>query len=401
MNNDKDTFFMWLTWVFYTYGPPNILDTFLIQGYSLLNMAKIHFNNVMYSYYWDASSETEDEIKCIPKVEPKVEPKYEDKYLDIIRKLDKEWQFTKDELKEKEIVYEEFYQCSVKKIQAEIDELNQLVSNYKNDIDNDNVSGVSIEGEDFDEYGETILLETMEERVEFRKKQMKCLFESINDSKKKIDTDESLNIIKNEAEQHAIRFLANKRIDKLKFSFVIEKTPYGNALMMYDKDKENFRYYSDSTIPYKYLEVVSRKYVKMFNCRPLFIDMEEELNLFEEKWKRENELKNLKETEEKLKAEEVNKIDKPTNQKKNVFAKFKSYNKDTGGKINMAACPKNSIPNNTNKAKESDKIILKERVNRYTYGGKFSNFNFLQKVEKKVFNKKLGFSFADFKKMKK
>jgi cobalamin biosynthesis protein CbiG len=139
----------------------------------------------------------------------------------------------------------------------------------------------------------------------------------------------------------------------------------------------------------------------MFNCRPLFIDMEEELKLFEEKWTKEYELKKAKEAEEKLKAEEAAKNNKPTEQKKNIFAKFKSYNKDAGGKISMAAPPKNSIPNKaTVETKEGEKILLKERANRYTYEGKFANFNFLQKIERKVFNKKLGISFADFKKMK-
>ena len=98
-----------------------------------------------------------------------------------------------------------------------------------------------------------------------------------------------------------------------------------------------------------------------------------------------------------MKAEEALKNNKSIVQKKNVFAKFKNYNKDTGK--NMAAPPKNSIPNKTIETKEDEKILLKERANRYTYEGKFANFNFLQKIEKKVFNKKLGFSFADFKKM--
>jgi hypothetical protein len=66
----------------------------------------------------------------------------------------------------------------------------------------------------------------------------------------------------------------------------------------------------------------------------------------------------------------------------------------------MAAPPKNSIPNkNVNETKEDEKILLKERANRYTYEGKFANFNFLQKIERKVFNKKLALSFADFKKI--
>ena len=68
----------------------------------------------------------------------------------------------------------------------------------------------------------------------------------------------------------------------------------------------------------------------------------------------------------------------------------------------MAAPPKNSIPNKSIiEKKENEKILLKERANRYTYEGKIANFNFLQKIERKVFNKKLGLSFADFKKMRK
>ena len=60
----------------------------------------------------------------------------------------------------------------------------------------------------------------------------------------------------------------------------------------------------------------------------------------------------------------------------------------------------NSIPNkNSVETKENEKILLKERANRYTYEGKFANFTFLQRIERKVFNKKLGISFADFKKM--
>ena len=68
----------------------------------------------------------------------------------------------------------------------------------------------------------------------------------------------------------------------------------------------------------------------------------------------------------------------------------------------MAAPPKNSIPNKSvTENKENEKIVLKERANRYTCEGKFANFNFLQKIDRKIFNKKLGLSFADFKKMKK
>ena len=79
--------------------------------------------------------------------------------------------------------------------------------------------------------------------------------------------------------------MIQRHIEKtLKNNFIIEHTPLGNVIMIYDSDRSSFKYYSDSTIPYRYLETVARKYVKTFNCRPLFVDMEEELRLVEEKW---------------------------------------------------------------------------------------------------------------------
>jgi len=65
------------------------------------------------------------------------------------------------------------------------------------------------------------------------------------------------------------QIIINKRLDKLENCYIIEKTPIGNVLMIYEKGRESFKYYSDCNIPYRYLEVVGRKYVKFFNCRPI------------------------------------------------------------------------------------------------------------------------------------
>ena len=181
----------------------------------------------------------------------------------------------------------------------------------------------------------------------------------------------------------------------------MEFTPLGNVLMKYDKNKESFRFYSDSTIPYRYLEVVGRKFVKQFNCRPIFVDMEEELKLAEEKWEKEKKEKEEKEEEEKRKKEEDIKNKVPIEEKKkNVFAKFKSYNKESGtGHVSTAAPPKNSIPNKKlTKTQENENTLLKQKANRYTYEGKIINFSFIKKVDRKVVDKKFGMSFADFKK---
>ena len=53
----------------------------------------------------------------------------------------------------------------------------------------------------------------------------------------------------------------NKRLSMLKNNIIMEKTPLGNVVMFYNHTRTSFEYYSDSTIPYRYLETVARKYV--------------------------------------------------------------------------------------------------------------------------------------------
>ena len=50
----------------------------------------------------------------------------------------------------------------------------------------------------------------------------------------------------------------------------MEKTPLGNVIMYWNNSRGSFEFYSDNTIPYRYLETVGRKYVKTFNCRSIF-----------------------------------------------------------------------------------------------------------------------------------
>ena len=74
-------------------------------------------------------------------------------------------------------------------------------------------------------------------------------------------------LFQQQAKESARNFIINKRIEKLENCFVMETTPQGNVLMIYDNKRNSFKFYSDNTIPYRYLEVVGRKYVKMFDCR--------------------------------------------------------------------------------------------------------------------------------------
>ena len=191
-------------------------------------------------------------------------------------------------------------------------------------------------------------------------------------------------------------------IESLKNSIVVEHTPLGNVAMHYDIKREAFVYYSDSVMPYRYLEVVARKYVITFHCKRVFIDMEDEINKAKTKIEEQKNAKKLeqeeKEQTEKQQAENQALELKEEPKKKNVFATFKNYNTNTTKDSSNKPTTGNSNATTTDN-KNAEDLILKENANHYTCDGRYSNFIVLKKVDKTLVDKRLKMSFADFKKM--
>ena len=239
--------------------------------------------------------------------------------------------------------------------------------------------------------------ETNEERIKILIEEKQEILLNYNKLKNYIDTPEFTEEIISISDNLSLKYIIDQKLEKLKNCYIMEKTPLGNVIMTYNNNNGSFSYHSDNAIPYRYLETVARKFVKTFNCRAIFIIMDEELKKSEEKLEIERKEKQIK--EEETKKMEETKSQMVTEKKKNVFAKFKSYNKDTNATKSMAAPPKNSIPNLQTINNQDEKIILKENANRYTFEGKISNFNFLKKIDRKVVDKKYALTFADFKKM--
>lgn len=179
--------------------------------------------------------------------------------------------------------------------------------------------------------------------------------------------------------------LTKEKLDGLKNTMIMESTPIGNVIMFYDNQTENFVYYSDLTIPYRYLEVIGRKYVITFNCKNIFVDMNEEIKTAEEK--------KIKHTKSVLEVNASNKKETNSN-KKDVFTKFKTYNNNVTKEV-VSAPPKNN--GSTDIKKENDNSIFKEKANRYRSEGKLANLKFLQKVDKTQIDKRLAVSWRDFK----
>ena len=319
---------------------------FCIQLQNFINESTDHFTMK------EIDDEKIDDEKIDEEKKDKKEVNYEEKYMEKLYKMKSEFIFTGEEelLNDQYELKKELIRPNVVALEKEIEEIEQLNSN-------------------------------------------ESLLDNALNKIKKLEDDLKYSICE-KIRQNII----NERNKNIKNCFVMEKTPLGNVVMYYNADRETFEYYSDSTIPYRFLEVVARKYVTTFNCPYLYIMMTEELQKYEKKLEEQQEKKRLE--EEHQKQTPIQNENQGQN-KKNVFAKFKSYNKEAGsGRVNKAPPPKNSIPNNS-KINENDKVILKENANRYTYEGRFSNFSPLKKIERKKVDKKYAMTFADFKKMQK
>ena len=146
-------------------------------------------------------------------------------------------------------------------------------------------------------------------------------------------------------------------------NYVFDKTPDDIVVMKYNEKDEAFWYWADSTIEYKNLETVARKYIKTFNCKNIYIDRKTTL----ENDKKEREEKEREEKETKKKLEE----DKKEEEKDSVFAKLKT--------------PQEKI----NTRKESS---APSKANKYTRKGKLEDMSLFQpllnrdKQKKKIKN---------------
>jgi hypothetical protein len=222
-----------------------------------------------------------------------------------------------------------------------------------------------------------------------------------NELKKELKFVEENILVEEEMRLEAREIIVNRKLDKFIDNYILECTPLGNIYMRYNNSKKSFEYFSNSTMPYRYLEPVGRKYVMTYWCKPIFIDIEDELKKSEEKFE-----------EEKKKKEEEEADLKTGTGSKNMLAKLKSYNKDTKNQATMKPQMKNrggsnfALPpqikaNLPNVNQNNEKQYLKEHANRYTCEGRLTGFSPLKKIDKKISDKKLTMSYADFKRMKK
>ena len=351
------------------------------------------------------------EGKVEEKVEEKLEEKFEEKYLQRFKAFKNEYLFTETELELEQQKYEELKKTFTDDKNKAIDEINNKINKIKRIIscvvfdENGELIDVTKDGiqrlikyfnieDDYNSDADSYILSDL----------FAELSEILTESQQKIKEEEEKNVSDDDFKQQAHQYMLNKKLDGYMNNYVNDMTPLGNVYMRYNNSKKSFEYYSNNTIPYRYLEPVGRKFVLTYFCKPLFIDIEEELN--KAKLKKEEHDANRK-------KEQSEKSEQP-NDKKNVFAKLKSYNSNNNNNQSSNSSEmmkmekrnvlppqmKANLPNVNNTAKPEE-MLLKENANRYTWEGRLSNMSLLKKVDRKVVDKKYAMTFADFKRLQK
>ena len=341
------------------------------------------------------------------KVEPVV-VKFEDKYLQKFKAFKNEYSFTTDELQIEEQKYTELKTEFIKNKTKETEDLTwkitklQRIFNCVTFDEHGTMTDVSEEGKRLltryydieEEYEDNPDLYMLSDLFAELKEIMEETQQKLKEQDEKVISDDEF---KTKAHEHIV----NLKLDGYINNYINEMTPLGNVYMRYNNSKKSFEYYSNNTIPYRYLEPVGRKYVLTYFCKPLFVDIEDELS--KAKVKRDDK------KEQDTKDKEIRAKDPSLQVKKDdVFAKLKSYNSSTNNNNEMSRMGKQNVlpPQikanlpNVNTTSRPDEMLLKESANRYTWEGRLSNMSLLKKVDRKVVDKKYAMSFADFKRLR-
>lgn len=363
---------------------------FLIDFYNYI----CEHNPLLIDYY--------DEVKQVDETHNTIEleeivEKFEEKYLQKFNQFPNEYRLDELELKtESEFVIK--VKAYFEKDKTEkINELQETLLKINN-ITN----GVTISGDGSMEFGEpvkTMLLNYYDiteyddnkcdddNKIDFNELYLDLL--TIEDKlKTELHNVKQTEITDEEALRQARELTISAKLEKYMNNYVLEHTPLGNIYMRYNSSKGSFEYFSNNTIPYRYLEPVGRKYVMTYWCKPIFVNLEDELKKAE-----------IKYDEDKKKEEELR--NKPK-ESKDYMAKLKSYNNETRYQTmmkNQRPNPPQIKANLANVIQKSEKMLLKEHANRYTWEGRISNFCPLKKIDRKIVDKNLTLTYADFKKM--
>lgn len=171
-----------------------------------------------------------------------------------------------------------------------------------------------------------------------------------------------------ELEELHDRELTTAEIKALTTKMIEEKTPEGDIVMLYNDKTETYWYYSDNkNISNRTLDAVARRYAVKYDCKNLCVNYKKEMENM-----RNNLKKMLEENKDKGEDEALNR---------------------SGGVFLTKKVTKKKIMRQHNRA-------ILDKVNRFTYKGKLTDYKEEQKKEKHAAElKEKLMTFSDFKKL--
>lgn len=317
---------------------------------------------------------------------------YENKYLEKFKKFTSEYyfnsydnQYMDDTFKK---LVDKHYNIDIPKLEKSIEEMNLKIEKSKERME--------IERKSFNEYYPDFDLNLLNEwdghtkysdeiwddyydydnarsevirqqiQLEKAKNDLQCLL---------IKTDFKVH---QDAKEQSYEEMLNNKLNHFIDNYIIEFTPLGNVIMRYNHNKQSFEYFSDHSVPYRYLEPIGRKYVMTYRCKAIFIDMDEEV----EKANKLNEIK-MKEMKEMKENGMKNKMNK------NLINKPHSL---TNKKIDMP--PNRNGQTIINPINDVD--IAVKNANRYTWEGRLLDFKCIKTEKYRNVHKDRKISFREF-----
>jgi len=236
----------------------------------------LHENNPLLIDYSDKDEirEVEDINKNEElKLQVKYEIKYEDKYLEKFKSFPNEYRFTEDEIEQ---ISEEYIKIRVEYEKDRFNTINTIQERLYKINEIQEKGNIENNGDDFtkniNEFGINALLNFFEIEEEYNEDPddfdiEELYMDLLRDKEellKKMDETEKMVMTEDDMRNKARDVIINKKLDKYIDNYVLECTPLGNIYMRYNNDKKSFEYFSNNSIPYRYLEPVGRKYVTTY-----------------------------------------------------------------------------------------------------------------------------------------
>lgn len=176
------------------------------------------------------------------------------------------------------------------------------------------------------------------------------------------------------------------KYQRLMHCILAEYTPLGNVYMYYNADNSSFEYYSDKTVPFPVLETVARRYVIIYRCKELYVDianetveMRKEDTIAYRKQHAFSGPKSMSEMNAYAAASDRQAASAAASQKILAKAPIRSWGESSS-----------LLPN------ESAMQKYKRKVNNFIKKGNAIQMKFTQQIDRKVTNRRLKMSFADW-----